>query len=513
MNMTKDPTQSHVTGCSDMMFTFVSKEGSNSFPTSVVLLNRFYFSPDEYDWVKNSGISVPLPKFKVGDDIHWYKLNNLYENLKNAVISESIFKDVPIFKDEEFKTPEKSTKAFKSKNAYYIYNDTKKQVYWSPKFDKESFTHYTSASEEIIDPLDVASIDNVDYLLCKNTIYRFKNDNTYSKVYEETDNAFNAFDIGSNKIFVATDNGVKVLEDNGSSLSVKDTIKYKTTVVTVSAPSDGSSSGGSSSGSSSTSVSVPNGIPTSNKCTFVWIAGGTLYAGDNNTSCKFPVNGSYEVVTPSPEQIANPNANYGKKVLGTNKHYDSVNLIEVPTGTEYGTVIYLGMSKVEGIHKTKDLTYLVSEQKITVFLNNKLDKKLTEFNASNGIGGSPKFVEMLNGDIWVLVNSKWKRTMNPKDPEIPFAFILYGFDFNRDSEKEKIDCRIANVTVDEILSLAYSNEVFNKYFANANEGPTTFMTSFSKGSKTILNVFGNDNRQAKAVEMKQCCNAFDIGED
>jgi len=519
MDMQKTADQSHVTGCSDMMTTFISKEGSNSYPTSVVLLNRFFCSPDEYEWVKNSGISIQLPKFKAGDDVHWYKLKDQYNNLKNAVISGSIFKDIPLFKSETFTTPAKSTKVFRTKNKYYIYNQETKQIYWSKEFDKEKFTHYTLATDQIVEPLDMISLGKVDYLLCKNSIWRFKSDDSYSKVYNEQSTTYNAFDAGNDRIVVASDDGAKVFGDNNTdTLVLYETVKHKTVTVSVPNPNASSGSSGSSSSgsgeSATTLISVPNGIPSSNKCTFVWIEGGKMYVGDTKTSCNLPVSGPY-THTPTTEQLTDQTANPGKEVSDqTNKHYAGINSIKTPKGWEYGSDLFGEVTGVTGVYKGENLTYIANSSKITIFLNNDKTKKLTEFTSSNGLGGNPIFVEVKAGDVWILVNGKWKRSYNPSDQEIPFAFILYAFNFEQDADKDKIDCRVANVTVDEILSLAYSRSVYDKYFAKAMSGQTTFMTSFSKGSsKTVFNVFGNDNRRAKAVEMKKCCNAFDIGED
>lgn len=531
MNMTKTGDQSHVTGCTDMMMTFISKEGSNSYPTSVVLINRFFCSPDEYEWRKNSGITLQWPQFKIGDDLHWYKLKDLYTNLKNAVISESIFKDINIFKDETLTTPSNASLAFQTKNKFYLYNDKTKQIYWSPTFDKDSFTHYTTTNDQIIDPIDFLSIGTTDYLLCKNAIYRFKSDDTYSKVYNETGTVYNAFETGSNKIIVASDNGAMIFSDNGvDTLSLEKTVVYKTTTASVPNPNASSDSSGGSSGSSESStisVTVPNGIPSSNKCTFVWVEGSYFYCGDTTTSCKLPILGPYEH-TPTSAQLKDTTANPGKKVSSTNRHYMGINGIETSSisldgsstspistasGYEYDGKVYSNVSGVTGVFKGQNITYILTSGVIRIFLNNDVSKKLTEFNSSNGLSGTPNFVYVKDGDVWILLNGKWRRTLNPKDEEIPFGFIVFAFNFESDGDKDTVDCRLANVTVDEILSLAYSRAVYDKYFATAMNGPTTFMISFSKGSKTIFNVFGNDNRRAKAEEMKKCCNAFDIGED
>ena len=517
MDMQKTGDQSHVSDCSDAMFTFVSKEGVNSYPTSVVLLNRFFFSPDEFEWVKNSGISIQLPTFKPGDDIHWYKLSDLYTNLKNSVISGSVFKDIPLFKPIKFTVSEKSTKAYKTKTRYYIYDSDKKQMYWSNTFDKDKFIHYSLASTPIIDPIDMLSVDDIDYLLCKNSIWRFKPDDTCSKVYDENNTTYNAFDAGCDRIVVASNDGAKIFTDTGEQLILNDTVKYKTTTVSVSNSDDSSdnesSSDSSGEESSTTSVTVSNGIPSSNKCTFVWIDGGKMYVGDITTSCNLPVIGPYDH-TPTDEQLKDQTVNPGKEVSeGTNKHFDGINGINTPKGWEYGTDIFGEVSNVVGVYNGRNLTYISNNDKITVFLNDDTTKKLTEFTSGNNIGGSPVFIEIKDGDIWILVNGEWKRTYNPSDPEIPFTFILFNFVFERDSDKDSIDCRVANVTVDEFLSLSFSKSVYDKYFTTAMTGPTTFMVSYSKGSKTAFNVFGNDIRKAKAEEMKKCCNAFDVGED
>lgn len=531
MDMTKTEDQSHVTDCSDAMTTFISKEGANSYPTSVVLMNRFFCSPDEYDWQKNSSITLQWPQFKVGDDLHWYKLKDLYTNLKNAVISGSIFKDINIFKDETFTTPSNVSLAFQTKNKFYLYNNKTKQIYWSPTFDKNSFTHYTSIDDQIVNPIDFLSIGTTDYLLCKNAIYRFKSDDTYSKVYDELGTSYNAFETGLNKIIVASDNGAKIFSDNGDVLSLEQTVVYKFTIESIPNPNASSDSSGGSSGSSdepsTISVTIPNGIPSSNRCTFVWVEDSYFYCGDTTISCKLPILGPYEH-TPTPEQLEDATINPGKKVSSTNRHYMGVNGIETSSiildedstspistvsGYEYDGKVYSNISGVTGVFKEQDITYIFTFSGIKIFLNDDVSQKLTEFNSSNGLSGTSNFVYVKDGDIWVLLDGKWRRTLNPKDEEIPFGFIVFAFNFESDGDKDTVDCRLAYTTVGEVLSLAYSKAAYDKYFATAMNGSTTFMVSFSKGSKTVFNLFGNDERRAKAEEMKDCCSAFDIGED
>ena len=209
MTTDKRDDQSHVIDCSDMMTTFLSKEGANSYPTSTVLLNRFFVSPDDYKWKENSGITIDMPKFKVGDDVHWYKLKDLYTNLKNAIISESIFKGIKIFKSETVNPPSASNKAFATKNKYYILDQNTKQIYWTDTFDKTGFTHSTNpATDPIESIIDFVSVGSIDFMLCKHAVYAFEN-NTYIKALDEQGANFNAFDATSNKLVIAADDGAR----------------------------------------------------------------------------------------------------------------------------------------------------------------------------------------------------------------------------------------------------------------------------------------------------------------
>jgi hypothetical protein len=538
MEMTKTSDQSHLISCSDMMSTFITKEGANSYPTSIVLLNRFFSSTEDYTWRKNSDITADLPNFKVGDDVHWYKLSDIYTNLKNALISESLFSQVKVFKNDNLPSPNQSDLAFRTKNRYYIYNRSTSQMFWSSDFNVEGFDRFTNTTEvgPILNVLDMLSVDNCDYLLCTDSIYKFKPDGTCIKALTAPAGVvFNAFETGSDKLVIATNNGAYVYTGltEFENLNLVVNIKYKTvvgykTVITT--------SGSGESQSSSVAVNVPNGIPTDNNCTFVWVVDRTMYVGNNKTSCILPIDGPYEYV-PSSTHIENPSMNPGKSVSSTNRHHGgingistssisldglSINPISSVSGYEYDGKIYEGVSSVTSIFKTEKLTYIstdVTENNeksgIYVFLNSNTAKRLTVFNMSNYVR-QPRFVCLKDNDLWFLngTDKTWYRSYKPKDNDITFGFILFNFEFEADASKDTIDCCLANVSLDELLSLSYSNSVFNKYFANAKNGTTKFLIAFSKtGSKTIFNIFGNDNRRAKAVEMKQCCNAFDIGED
>ena len=72
MFINKDDNASHTSDISEMMLDFISKEGSNSYPTVTVLFNRLLLSIDDFEWKKNSEISDALPELKIHDDVHWY---------------------------------------------------------------------------------------------------------------------------------------------------------------------------------------------------------------------------------------------------------------------------------------------------------------------------------------------------------------------------------------------------------------------------------------------------------
>ena len=539
MDMQKTDTQSHVTDCSDMMATFISKEGANSYPTSVVLLNRFFMSIDEYQWRENSGITADLPTFKIGDDVHWYKLTDMYNNLKNAVISESLFKNVAVFKEVSIPTPTQSDVAFKTKNRFYIYNSQSSQIFWSNDLNPDGLEHENSSNITVTDVLDMLSVGSNDFLLCKNAIYRIGPDNSFAKVVDAPSGVtFNAFDASDSKIVVASTNGAYVYTSlTETTLVLARNVVYETVRKEKIVESESSDSGGSSSSSSSSdsgnttttiTVDVPNGIPKNNNCIFAWISGSTMYVGDTTTSCNLPVDGPYNY-EPSESHIDNPSMNPGKHVSSGNKHYDGINGIAVSgvsldgssttpistsSGFEYDGKVY-NVSNVKSMTKTSNLCYVLVGNTIKVFLLSDTKKQLTQFNTSNKLTDS-KFICLKDRDLWVLGNDKkWYRSYNPKDNDITFGFILFAFNFEANASDDKVDCRLANVTLDEILSLSYSRAVYDKYFAKAMSGTTTFLVSFSKttGSKSIFNLMGNDNRRAKAVEMKKCCNAFDIGDE
>lgn len=511
MNIDKNEEYSHVTDITDTMLTFLNKEGANSFPTITVLFNRFFLDTDSYDWYKNSGIDVKFPEFKVGDDVHWYKTQDIYKDLKLSINS-SILPDSPIFIKNDISELQDFTKFYDSANGFYSIND--KTIYFVKNINssKKAINCSTTSSDgsktsedftETI--LDVLSIGTIDYILTSQNLYRYKADSeNLEKIYNKDSYTFKAFCNINNNIIVATDKGGLVLSGISGTVVLDDTIVYDTHVVWTSTSTSGDDSGG----TTQTSTTYTNGMPTNNNCTFVWANGNSFSIGNKSKSAKFTLGGNYEATTYENEGGILPSKD-------ANKHHRGKNYIYLDGKLTDGSITYNITDDFVSMYITDSATYFAYNDKINIYLNSDLQTIFLTFTSKNKVEGTIQYFEIYDSDLYVKTSSGWYRSYKGTDTDCPIGFVLFNFDYDKNINDDTLDCRFAMISIADIISLGYSKDKYNSALAKAKTNNTNFIIGYTKTSsdKIIMNLYGDDNRRQLGREMKVCCQAFDIDDN
>lgn len=491
MNVDKDDTVSHATDISDQMLNFINKEGANSFPTITVLFNRVFLASDQYEWVKNSNIDVAFPTLKEKDDIHWYKTDNLYTNVKNSL--NTLLNKCKIFQEEAIGSIDKTTKFFASKTKiYYVLGSV---LFVKSSMEADGISCIDNLSGAI---KDVLTIDDYDFILTSSSVYRIDTKtNNYDLKYNDGI-TLNAFDNYNDTIIIASNDGGLIFTDVKNEFSQTGTIKYNTYVVT------GTSTTGEV--SEPLTATYTNNLPANNHCTFIYFENGSTFSiGNNSTSGRFTLGGSYN---------ATINDNKGLKVKGTNVHGRSVNGISVEEGFKTKSSTFITENSVLSFYTDDYITLLVTVSGIEIYLNNKGGVRETIFTSSNnGINGSPEFIYKEDTNLYLKTSSGLFKTFDVTSRDNSIVFILFSFVYDEDNSKDKIDMRQAKLSIPEIISLAYSESVFEKYMKKSLEKNTNFIIAFGKTvtEKTVFNLYGDDTRRNLANEVKMCANVFDIG--
>ena len=511
MFINKDDNASHTSDISEMMLDFISKEGSNSYPTVTVLLNRLLLSIDDFEWKKNSEISDALPELKIHDDVHWYKLKDMYSNLKNAILNNSILSNSTIFINENSFTLKNISNIFKTDNAVYILDENNRLNKVDDTFNNiiktYKSTSSTSDNYDIVNVKDMFSYGAFDFVLCDHDIYRLSNDGSVKRVYNYPTYTLNAFALVSNEIVVASNHdGGLIFNNITTTFNLRDTVKYKTGTITQTTTDPNNS--GSSGSSSTTSITITNKLPEDNNCTFVYPKGGNEFdLGNSSTSGSFSLTDNFNSVT-----VDKP---VGVLPIESNRHYNNKYFIKFQSDVEFDKRKYNITNVTYAAYTEKLMYFITSDNYLHVFVKGETNSFI-KFNSSNGISNNPNYIFIRNDDVYLYTANGWLRSINSSDNIEPtFAFLLFDFDWERDNEKNKINIQYSRMSINALLSSVVDKNNYDKYLGKVNNANTTFMVAFSKNKisgKTVFNLFGTDDRRKKAEELKMCCNAFDIGE-
>lgn len=508
MNIDKTNEYSHVTDITDTMLTFLNKEGANSYPTITVLFNRFFLDTDSYDWYKNSGIDVKFPEFKIGDDVHWYKTKDIYKDLKLSINS-SILPNCPIFIKNDIIELQDFTKFYDSANGFY--NVINKNLYFVKNINSNkkiiNSTKVSNNESIIIDftetILDILSIGTTDFILTSNNLYRYKIDaDEIEKIYSKDSYIFKAFCEIKDHIIVATNKGGLVLSNVQNTPVLDNIIVYDSHTVTTSTSSESEENGAGD--GQQTTITYTNGMPAGNDCTFVWANRDSFSIGNKTKSAYFILGGNYNATSSENEGGVLPSKD--------NKHHRGKNYIYLEGKLTDGSKSYNITEDFISMYVTDSATYFAYNDKITVFLNNDLQNIYLTFTSKNNIDGTVQYFEIYDSDLYIKTSSGWFRSYKGTDADCPVGFVLFNFDYDKNVNDDILDCRFAMISIADIISLGYSRIKYDSALAKAKTNNTNFIIGYTKTNlnKVIINLYGDDNRRQLGLEMKICCQAFDI---
>lgn len=545
MKMTKDSNLSHVTDIGSTMLKFLNKEGSGSFPTIVVLLNRIFLSPDDFSWKENGKFSDDFPVLKEHDDLHWYKIfsGDLWNDNVRPSVNSTMFPNTKQFITEDINERYSVIKkVYQSRNHVF-------EVHFDGKlYSCDSVGAINEAAVEVADSSITQSIiDHIyafgcDFFLTSGAIYRSINKGSLEQVYTSNGQiTLNSFCYCNNRIVVASSSGGLVFNNINTTFDQEESIKEyhverqvidsSTSDETVGSSGDGSSTGG----TYYKTVYDTNHLPQSNIFTNVYAIDSThISIGDSELAGEFvPGNPSTYKETDEVEDL-NDNTLCSIRFKKSPRHINSIPLIypiEVVTSTEQGasTVTeaevvckYDGVSYkdltlsigIVGILKTDKITFVaLTDGNIAIYKNSDNgETRYMTIDSSNGVpSGIVDFFE-IGDSYYISTADKVYRSVTENDESNPTNFVLFGFHYKEDNKKDTIDARQTRLSFKSILSLGYDRETYNSLLGKANSVNTTFIVSWSKvNDKLVWNFYGNDERKNEAAELRDCCNAFDIG--
>jgi len=542
MTMTKDDNLSHVTDIGSTMLKFLNKEGSGSFPTMVVLLNRIFLSPDDFSWKENGEFSDDLPVMKEHDDLHWYKIlsGDLWNDNVRPSVSNTMFPNTKQFIteniDEKYSVIKKVYKS--NGRSFEVHFDGK---LYSCDSIGENVTEVANATitGNIIDHIFASGCD---FFLTAYSIYRSVNKGDLEEVYTSNGHiTLNSFCFCNSRIVVASSSGGLVFKDIATDFTQEESIlEYHEVrqVIDDSYSSDDGSGTGSSDGSGGgtyyKTVYDTNHLPLGNNFTNVYAIDSThISIGDSEFAGKFiPGDTSTYKETDEVDDLSD-NSLCSIRFKKPPRHISLIPIIypiDVPPKSEneqpaepketvckYDGVEYKDLTLsvgIAGILKTDKITFVaLTDGNLAIYKNSDNgETRYMTINASNGVpSGIVDFFEV--GDsYYISTASKVYRSVTENDESNPTNFVLFGFHYKEDNKKDTIDARQTRLSFKSILSLGYDRETYNSLLGKANSVNTTFIVSWSKvDDKLVWNLYGNDERKNEAAELRDCCNAFDIG--
>ncbi len=546
MNMTKNDSLSHATDIGSTMLKFLNKEGSGSFPTIVVLLNRVFLSPDDFTWKENGEFSDDLPIMKEHDDLHWYKIlsGDLWNDNVRPSVNTTIFPNTKMFItkniDEQYSVIKK---VYQSQNHVFEVHFDGKLYSCDSIGENPVEVANTSITQSIIDHTYALGCD---FFLTSSTIYRSVNKGSLEQVYTSNGQiTLNSFCYCNDRIVVASSSGGLVFNNINTTFSQEESIKeyhVERQVIDYSSYNgeDDSSAGSTSTGGGSHYKTVydTNHLPQSNIFTNVYAIDSThISIGDSELAGKFiPGDPSTYKETDEVEDL-NDNTLCSIRFKKPPRHINLIPLIypiEVVTSTEqedeeestvteaevvckYDGISYKDLTlsiEISGIIKTDSLTIIaLTDGKLAIYKNS--DNGETRFltiDSSNGVPSNVVGFFEIEDSLYISTDDTVYRSVTANDDLNPINFVVFGFNYKEDNKKESIDARQTKLSFNSILKLGYDRETYNSLLGKANSANTTFIVSWSNlDDKLVWNLYGNDERKNEAAELRDCCNAFDIG--
>lgn len=484
---------SHLMGLTDTSLRFLTKEGASGHPTILCILNRFLIDKSINNWYKNSGIEENVIP-KLGDNVHWYKSKDNRVNFKTSVF-ESLLKYGVFF--EENNSGELLNGCIFSfttlNRKYFVYNSKLVSVDLN---DENKTTESETFNEKIIDAL---SIGSTDFILTEKSLYSRKNKTNSNGNGEILFSRISNIDLDSsstnkamcsnytNSIVIAGNYGGKLLSigSNGSVSSYKD-IKYFSLPIPE---------------GSIIEISPSNNLPSNNNCTFCIKEKDTnnFLIGNNKTYGKFSFS-SDNFMSSLDDGYSENSMTYEDKVM----NFGNIQFCKTSVGVNINGKNYITKFEANYFNKISDFYVMYGENGFEI-----LDQNSTVLLTNNNIKNIDYSVS-LNGNIYLGNSSKVYKEIENNNLRI----YTFNMNFDKEENADKIDVGNIKLSFMDLFNIASSDYYYSLYSEKIgilNNKNVTYAIGISENNGvTDFHLYGNDDRNRAAIEMKQCMEVFDM---
>lgn len=478
----EDKLVKRIDSISDDMARFISKEGCNQFPTVLFLANRMFVS-DDISLIKDLNLDIKLKK---GDNYYWYKSSSFYENLQDVM--KYILPNTKLFVPKT--SPIGDIKRIFNIDNIKNYFLTSNKLYYG---SIDNHYEIPFGFNDINDILNIFTIkENTDCILTKHNIYFVDVLNkTVSKKYYNEYVTFKDICYSGDTIVLATSKRGKVLKGlSTGNLTYDYDLEYYYDVI---------------SGADGISTTYTNGMPSDEDVDRCFISDNYIYIGDSTTVAKFRLGSSSDYGTEADININLHRCKGNSEIISTSNGnspvYTFKNKSITPNNKSYIDLL------VED-----DVIFAISDSTIDCYSDGGTDPLFT-LNTSNGFNSVKDLIFDINDNIIVLSNSNdLYETIKINDIAYPIKFLPIKFVFDDDKDTKVLNCEVKTLSVRKMISCSVSSTKYDSVLGESNGQKATFMCIYVKKSdiQTFI-YFGNDNRQEKAIAIKNCCEVFDIG--
>ena len=478
----EDKLIKRIDSISDDMARFISKEGCNQFPTVLFLANRMFVS-DDINLIKDLNLDIKLKK---GDNYYWYKSSSFYENLRDVM--KYILPNTKLFVSKT--SPIGDIKRIFNIDGIKNYFLTSNKLYYG---SIDNHYEIPFGFDDINDILNIFTIkENTDCILTKHNIYFVDVLNKIvSKKYYDGSVTFKDICYSGDTIVLATSKRGKVLKGLSTGNLTHDyDLEYYYDVI---------------SGADGISTTYTNGMPSDEDVDRCFISDNYIYIGDSTTVAKFRLGSSSDYGTEADININLHKCKGNSEIISTSNGNSPVYTFKNKSITP-NNKSYIDLSVED------DVIFAISDSTIDCYSNGGTDPLFT-LNTSNGFNSVKDLIFDINDNIIVLSNSNdLYETIKITDAAYPIKFLPIKFVFDDDKDTKVLNCEIKLLSIREMISCSVSSTKYDSVLGESNGQKATFMCIYVKKSdiQTFI-YFGDDNRQEKAMAIKECCEVFDIG--
>ena len=486
----EDKLIKRIDSISDDMARFISKEGCNQFPTVLFLANRMFVS-DDINLIKDLNLDIKLKK---GDNYYWYKSSSFYENLQDVM--KYILPNTKLFVPKT--SPIGDIKRIFNIDGIKNYFLTSNKLYYG---SIDNHYEIPFGFDDINDILNIFTIkENTDCILTKHNIYFVDVLNKIvSKKYYDGSVTFKDICYSGDTIVLATSKRGKVLKGLSTGNLTHDyDLEYYYNVVPSVDP-DGLN----------TSTTYTNGMPSDEDVDRCFISDNYIYIGDSTTVAKFRLGVSSDYGVEADININLHKCKGNSEIIG--KSIISDENTNTPVYTFKGKSITPNNKTYIDLLVEDDAIFAISDLAIDCYNDGGIDPSFT-LDASNGFDSIKDLIFDINNIIVLSNSNDLYETIKITDAAYPIKFLPIKFVFDDDKDTKVLNCEIKLLSIREMISCSVSSTKYDSVLGESNGQKATFMCIYVKKSDVQTFIyFGNDNRQEKAMAIKECCEAFDIG--